>query len=345
MVTLKMIAKEAGVSIATVSNVINGNTRRVSKETEVRILQLVEQLGYIPNSSARILRKNKTNLIAIILRSHEGENAFENPHNAALVGSIIKKCQERGCYTMVNMMESCDHIIRSLKTWNVDGAVLLGMFDNEIEEMCAVSKVPMVFIDSYSNVRQLNNVGIDDYKGGRLAAQHLIFNGHKKIAFVSPPILQNGVVYHRYSGFCDELKKNGLSLEKKHQFVLESDTKLDDIIGLGWRLANMKQELTAAFVTSDLIASFLARGLRLGGAKIPDDFSLIGFDNLMICQQMSPQLTTIAQNLVDKASITVDILFRRLSKDCAPNESTVLDVSLISRESVARLNGARHLNY
>lgn len=319
----------------TVSNVVNGNLSKVSKENAQRIREIIERRGYVPNASARSLAKNRANIIAIILRGAENENTLENPHNAALVGTIIQKIQKRGYYTMVNMMKCREDITQSLRTWNVDGAVFLGMFDDEIEEMCAASDIPMVFIDSYSSVRQLSNVGIDDYKGGRLAARHLIARGHRSIAFVSPPVLRTGVVQHRFAGFCDELEQHGISFRSEHQFVLESDVRPEDTMELGRRLARRREEFSAVFVTSDQIASYLIQGMRSTGIRIPDDMSIIGFDDLMICRQMTPQLTTIAQDLEEKARLSVDILFRRLSAPAAPAESLVLDVTLVERESVA----------
>ena len=335
MVTLKDIAREAGVSVMTVSNVVNGNLSKVSKENAQRIREIIERRGYVPNASARSLAKNRANIIAIILRGAENENTLENPHNAALVGTIIQKIQKRGYYTMVNMMKCREDITQSLRTWNVDGAVFLGMFDDEIEEMCAASDIPMVFIDSYRSVRQLSNVGIDDYKGGRLAARHLIACGHRSIAFVSPPVLRTGVVQHRFAGFCDELEQHGISFRSEHQFVLESDVRPEDTMELGRRLAQLREKFSAVFVTSDQIASYLIQGMRSTGIRIPDDMSIIGFDDLMICRQMTPQLTTIAQDLEEKARLSVDILFRRLSAPAAPAESLVLDVTLVERESVA----------
>lgn len=337
MVTLKDIAKEAGVSVMTVSNVVNGNRSKVSKENARRIKEIIQQRGYVPNSSARSLAKSNSNIIAIILRGGEGENTLESPHNATLVGTIIQKIQKRGYYTMVNIMKSREDISLSLRTWNVEGAVFLGMFDDEIEALCGASDIPMVFIDSYSNVRRLSNVGIDDYKGGRLAARYLLERGHRKLAFVSPPIMDTGVIQHRHSGFCDELMQSGVALLPEHQFVLESDVRPEDILELGRALAARRGEFTAVFVTSDQIASYLIQGLRSAGVQIPEDLSLIGFDNLMICRQMTPQLTTITQNLEQKATLAVDILFRRLRAPDAPAESLVLDVELVERESVSTL--------
>jgi len=239
---------------------------------------------------------------------------------------------------MVNIIKSQEDILHSLRTWNVDGAIMLGMFDDEIENIYRVDDVPMVFIDSYSNMRQLSNVGIDDYKGGRLAAQYLIDHGHRRMAFIGPPTMHNGVVRHRFAGFCDELKKNGISLNPRHQFVLESDVQPEAIIETGRKIAVLREEITSAFVTSDQIASYLIRGLIISRVRIPEDFSVIGFDNLMISTQMTPQLTTIAQDLDQKAGLSVELLFRRMQSPDSPAESLVLNVELMERESVATIS-------
>lgn len=335
MVTLKDIAQEAGVSVMTVSNVVNGNLSKVSKENAQRIREIIKKRNYVPNSSARSLAKSNSKIIAIILREEEEENTLQSPYNASMVGTIIQKIQKRGYYTMVNIMKSASDISQSLRTWNVEGAVFLGMFDNEIEAMCNTSDIPMVFIDSYSDIRRLSNVGIDDYRGGQLAAEYLIQRGHRQLAFVGPPTYHTGVVQHRFCGFCDTLEKYGLPFIPEHHFVLESDAKPDTIIDLGQRLAKLKDEITAAFVSSDQIASYLIQGLRSCGLRLPEDFSIIGFDNLMICRQMTPQLTTISQDLEQKAELAVEILFRQLQSAGFPAESLVLDVSLVERESVA----------
>ncbi len=337
MVTLKDIAQEAGVSVMTVSNVVNGNLSKVSQENAERIRSIIEKRGYVPNSSARSLARSNSNIIAIILRGGDDENALESPHNAALVGTIIQKLQKLGYYTMVNIMKSRENISQSLRTWNVEGAVFLGMFDNEIEAMSSATDVPTVFIDSYSNVRRLSNVGIDDYKGGRLAARCLLEHGHRTLAFIGPPALHNGVVQHRFSGFCDELSEHGIHWDAKHQYVLESDVHPEEIIALGSALAAGTDGITGAFVASDQLASYLIQGLRLGGLRVPEDFSIVGFDNLMIARQITPQLTTIAQDLEQKATLAVEILFRQLQSPAAPTESLILDVELVERESVCHL--------
>lgn len=342
MVTLKDIAKEAGVSIMTVSNVINGNTKKVSAETAERVREIARRLDYVPNESARSLSTQSSNIIAVILRGEQGQNVFLNPYNAALSGTIISHIQQQGYYSMVNIMKSDADILQTLRSWNVDGVIFLGMFDDEIEKIYEATNIPKVFIDSYSNVRRLSNVGIDDYAGGHLAANHLLAYGHRNFAFVGPPTTHNGVVRHRLNGFCDALQKHGIQL--KHQFIVESDVDAEEIFEIGRKIADLRDEITGVFVASDQIASFLMNSLWKRGIRVPEQISMIGFDDLMLCQQLTPPLTTIAQNLTQKASLAAEVLFRQMHTPNAPAESIILETSLVERASVcAPPNASTHL--
>jgi LacI family transcriptional regulator len=129
----------------------------------------------------------------------------------------------------------------------------------------------------------------------------------------------------------------GLPLNLQYQFVLESDVRPEAIIEISKKIATQYKDLTAAFATSDQIASYLIRGLHENRVRVPDDFSVVGFDNLMISTQITPQLTTISQDLEQKASLSVDVLFRQMKTPGSPTESLILDVELIERESVASI--------
>lgn len=334
MITLKDIAAKAGVSPMTVSNVVNGNMTKVSEKTAKKIQDIIHEMNYIPNLSARSLVKSNSNIIIIILRGKVGENSLESPHNATVVGKIIQKIQNLGFHAMVSIADDIEKISHSLLTWNAQGAIFLGMFDDEIEIIFRSNDVPRVFIDSYSDARQLSNVGINDYKGGQLAAQYLIRQGHQKIAFVGPSVNYKGVMQQRYLGFCDELKSNNIAINENLHFIIPSDIESEQIVELGKQLANSKIQPTSIFVTSDQVAVYIVQGLRLAGKDIPKDFSIISFDNLPISEQISPRLTTISQNLEQKASLAVDILVRKMQHPNSPAESLVLDVALIERDSV-----------
>lgn len=269
MVTLKDIAKEAGVSVMTVSNIVNGNYSKVSKEKAEHIQEIISRMGYVPNASARSLAKNKTNIIAVIMRGEENENPMLNPYYSAMVGAMIQKIQQHGYYAMVNIMKSRQDIVQSLRTWNVDGAIFLGLFDDEIEAMYSVCDVPMVFVDSYSNVRQLSNIGIDDFKGGQLAANCFISRGHRSVAFIGPTMKYNGVIRHRFDGFASVLRVNGMEVRSEHIFEIKSDVRQEAIIALGKHIASMKKEFFRIFITSDQIASYIVQGLTSEGVSVP----------------------------------------------------------------------------
>jgi DNA-binding LacI/PurR family transcriptional regulator len=334
MVTLKDIAREANVSVMTVSNVVNGNLGKVSKEKAEMIRAILEKRKYVQNESARSLARANSNIVAIMLRNIRDENSLSSAHNATLLGAMIHRIQLLGYYAMISLVETQEDISRNLRSWSAQGAIFLGMFDHEIEQIYALSDIPMVFIDSYSTVRQLSNVGIDDYKGACLAAEHLIANGHRSLAFISPPELENGVIQHRLRGFEDTLALHGLRLRPDWRLVLESDVDQRSVLRTAAALAQLKGEVTAAFVTSDQIAASLVGGLGGHGVRVPRDLSIVGFDNMPISTQISPQLTTVEQDLNQKAALAVDILQRRLKNPGAPAESRVLDVRLVERGTV-----------
>lgn len=202
--------------------------------------------------------------------------------------------------------------------------------------MYSVCDVPMVFVDSYSNVRQLSNIGIDDFKGGQLAANYFISRGHRSVAFIGPTMKYNGVIRHRFDGFASVLRVNGMEVRSEHIFEIKSDVRQEAIIALGKHIASMKKEFSAIFITSDQIASYIVQGLISEGVSVPDEMSVIGFDNLEICRQISPQLTTIAQDLNQKAHFAVSTLFQRLTDSSLPAQSMVLDVELVERASVVQ---------
>ena len=147
----------------------------------------------------------------------------------------------------------------------------------------------------------------------------------------------NGVIRHRFDGFNSVLRVNGMEVSPEHIFEIESDVRQDAIVALGKHIAPMRKEFSAIFITSDQIASYVVQGLVSGGVSVPEEMSVIGFDNLEICRQISPQLTTIAQDLNQKAHFAVSTLFQRLADPSLPAQSMVLDVKLVVRDSVASL--------
>ncbi len=327
MVTLKDIAREAGVSVMTVSRVVNGNFSKVSVENIKKIQAIIEKKHYVPNSTARSLSSKSSRIVSLIVRGRGNE--LTNPYNATMVGEIVPLIQKQGYYLMLHFTDQYGDITQRLRAWNVEGAIFVGTFDGEIQKIIRDNQIPLIFTDSYSRVRQITNVGVDDYKGGELAAHYLLKNGHKNFAFVGWA-LASGVVRGRFKGFRETLEKAGYPLDRSH--ILEVKDSLSDIVSA---ICGFEEDHVAIFTSADLLAVTLMDRLRERNRIAPRDYSIIGFDDLSIAGCVTPRLTTISQSFPKKAKAATDLLFRHIQDPTAPSENVTLDVHLVSRESVS----------
>lgn len=329
MVTLKDIAKLAQVSPMTVSRVVNRQYAKVSKATIARVQRIIKEQGYVPNSSARSLSSKSTRLIAVIIQGDE--NALEYPYNAVMAGYICRFAQDSGYSPMLYYVNDYHEVTASLRAWHVDGAVFMGMFDEEMHKIQEDNTTPLVFTDSYSRLRQVTNIGLDDYKGGELAGQYLLGMGHRAIAFLGASTDISTLVRQRLDGLRDTMKKAGLSLPDEY-IVFDRDFRQ-----AVRALCTGPRRPTAFFAGSDIEAIRLMDYLRELGLSVPEDISVVGFDDLSYSAYASPRLTTVAQDIRHKAKLTIEVLLRHIENKDAPAENIILDVRLVARDSVRRL--------
>ena len=339
MVTLKDIADEAGVSIATVSNVINDNLSKVSHENARRIRNIIENRHYVPNSSARTLAVKTSHIIAGILMGAQGANMLKDPYCAEFFGELVGAVQDRGYYFMVRYVTSYDEVIKSLRSWNVDGAVFIGTSEVYSRKIQEEIQIPLIFTDSYTTQQNVNNVGIDDFKGGVLAAEHLIKNGHKKPGFAgfTYSLSEKGVVSERLNGFMSVFNSHNIELTDNQIFYVPESNPDDSLKNIAARLKAEKGSITGMFISADKLAFALIKILSDYGIRVPDDISIIGFDDLSITSDFMPNLTTIRQNISRKVRIAADLLFRQIEGDNTHPANTMLDVELVERGSVKSL--------
>lgn len=335
MPTLSDVAAEAGVTQMTVSNVLNGRTTQVSAVTAERVMEAVRRLGYVPNATARALSAKDSKIIALVFRAAPpGAAALASPHDSVFLGEVERCVNEAGRYLMVRSAENLLASAASLRSWNVDGAIFLGTVAAEVDDLLKHHNVPLVFTDNYSVSPLVSNVGVDDHLGGYLAAERLIKAGHRRIAFVSPPRPGNGVMAQRYRGFVEALTAHGLALDPLETF--ECDLSFDAAVTQGELLADPRATRTAIFAPADLLAIGLIKGLHRGGISVPIDVSVVGFDDLPISRQTSPELTTIHQDVPAKARAAVEMTLRLIAAGAeAPPERLTLSVSIAERETVA----------
>ncbi len=334
---LKSIAQKAGVSTATVSNVINGNHHKVSQDTIAKVQKIIAENNYKPNATARSLASKKSNIIGVVLPNiPESEDFSANPHYAQLLALLEKYIRDRGYYMMLRCVQESKEIVPLFSSWNVDGIIFLGTFRSEVPEIMAQLNVPMVFIDTYAEDLGIANVGVDDYKGGYLSASYLLDMGHRKIAFVGPSIARLDVMQYRYEGFRDACRERGIELGKESIFLY--DTLYASGVRAGKRIAASEIGFTAVAAMSDIAAFGIIEGLRQGGKRIPEDVSVIGFDNLLECQYSYPRLTTISQNVEQKAAKAGEWLFKMIRKEPMPETREKSDVEVVQRASVRDLS-------
>lgn len=333
---LKDIAEIAGVSAVTVSNVINGNYNKVSKETIERVQKIIEENDYRPNATARSLALKESKIIGVVVPYIGEDKTFSSsPYNTQMLALLERHIRRQGYYLMMRSVQKSVDALPFFSTWNVDGMIFFGTGKEEVEEIKKRIKVPAVYIDAYADDQKIASVGIDDYKGGYLAARYLLGKGHRQIAFVGPNINSPGVIQARYQGFCKACRERGIEITEANCF--EAEILYEEGVSVGRKIAFADTRFTALACMSDILAFGVMEGLRLSGLNIPDDVSIVGFDNLPECQYSHPQLTSVSQNLEKKAQLVGMQLFKMIKNKEKESVHHHVDVEIVERQSVKQL--------
>ena len=336
MVTIKDIALATGVSCTTVSNVIHGRDKRVSAETIQAITNAIKQLGYVPNMSARSLVSSSSKVIGFVnhVVTRSDSNFMEDPFHSASIGAIEATLRENGYYLMLRTVKTAEELITFLQNWNVDGLFFTGIFKDKFFDSLNNINIPVVLIDSYVHNPHFCNVGLEDFTGSLLATRHLIQQGHTRIAFASPNIKDGGVLQERFLGYKSALTEAGIPFDKSLVFQQEMDLASCKLVS---EAILSHGHITGLVVTADVMAAGIMTGLREAGLSIPQDISVVGFDDISLAQLISPPLTTIHQDMNLKGGIAVDFMLQLLAGKQLPTSEIILPVSLVERDSVKML--------
>ena len=331
--TIKDIALAAKVSPMTVSNVINGRRAKASDETVERIMAAVKTLGYRPNMSARSLVSNASRMVGVIIPFTENQNQLllDNPFYAEMISGIESALRANGYYMMLSGVGESNAQLDTLQHWNMDGLIVLGVYREGLYQHLRELDLPTLFIDSYIDDAHFHHLRLDDEAAAYAATQHLLARGHTGIALVTGVIRTNGVIERRLAGYRRALEEAGIGYDPAR--VLSGSVTFDWGAEAADRLAQLPG-VTAAFCTADLIAAGLLAGLHRLGKRIPEDYSVMGFDNLPVSRMVYPALTTVDQSILEKGKLAGNLIARLLRKEAAPRESTT-DVRIVERDSVA----------
>jgi LacI family transcriptional regulator len=341
-VTITDVAKKAGVSIATVSRVINDTDYHVNDELRERVAAAAKELQYMPNFFGRSLKSGKSRDIGVILPS------MVNPFYSEVIAGVEKECRSAGYNPIIctssNKPDKEKELIRLLQGKCVEGMLISTINDDSdfIRKIIGADTNIVIFdqpIPDFSG----DSVTFDFYQAGMLSAQYLVNSGHTCIAFLSAPFER----FSRravYSGFCDALSKSGDAFQKKNLFI----SKVKDFkkVGIdefenGRRLAKMFLKAhcpaTAIVTINDITAFGIIQELVRGGCRVPEDVSVIGFDNINFSAMFSPALTTISQPSFEMGTMAARVLLERI-KDRNKNSTQILmKPAIVERESVKKL--------
>jgi LacI family transcriptional regulator len=336
MSTIKDIAHEAGVSVTTVSNVIHGRSRRVAMETLDRINAIIRKHNYTPNLSARALVNRSSRIIGVInhLIQSQPISFFQDPFHGALLGGIEKKLRERGYYMMVRTVADEGELYSLFNNWNLDGLIITGLFNDTFFARLLEADKPIVLLDSYIKNSRIFNIRLDDYEGGFMATQYLIDKGHSNIVFASPPVHRHGVIEERLRGYKAALKKNRIPYMQKN--VYQQEITLDEGIALG-RVLGGRKDISAVFATADILAAGIISGLTQTGRRIPDDISIMGFDDIYYSRATSPPLTTIHQDAEEKGTVAAGLMADYLEGKKGLPLNITMPVKVVERDSVRQM--------
>ncbi len=332
--TIKDIALKAKVSPMTVSNVINGRAAKASAETVERINAAITELGYTPNLSARALVSNASRLVGVLIPFTENQNALllDNPFYAEIVSGIETALRAEGYYMMLSGVGERGAKLDILTSWNMDGLIVLGVYKEALYEQLKARDLPTLLIDSYIDDDHFYRLGIDDEQAAFEAVSHLIAEGHRDIAVVTGVIRTDGVVERRVAGYRRALEAAGIAYDPS--LVFSGSVTFDWGSGAASAIA-AHPDVTAAFCTADLIAAGLLAGLHKLGKRIPEDISVMGFDNLSISTMVYPALTTVDQSIAQKGRLAGDLIASILTKRETARQ-TIVPTTIVERDSVMR---------
>lgn len=335
---LKTIAEMAGVSKVTVSNVLNGKYNRVSKETVERVRKIIEITNYQPSATARSLSLKQSRIIGVVIPYlYKNETFSLRPYTAHMLGFLEQYIRGQGYYMMPRCVAESIDVLPDFTAWNIDGAFVLDLVGEDALRLQDKLSIPSVFIDTYADYASLATVHVDDRKGGYLAAKHLLDRGHRRIAFVGPLLEGSaGVMHERHHGFCEAMREQGVELAQDYHVVTES-VLFEHGLEAGKQIAASKSRFTAAAAMADVLAFGVMKSLRQCGKRVPEDVSVVGFDDLPECEYSYPALTSVSQHLEEKARRAGEYLFSLLHDSSTPVGGRKVDVELIERASVKTL--------
>ena len=330
--TIKDVAKKSNVSVATVSRILN-DLDGYSEETRKRVMQVIDEIGYQRNDIARNLKMKSTHTIGVLLPKVSTNFYIE-------ILSGIEDFAHINGYSVVicNAGDSgkrTEEYIRVMIERQMDGIIVCSLPPEKslIEKIIGVN-IPVILISTLYNGYDIPYVKVDDYTASYAAVEYLIKNGHKKIAMLGGEESDPIAGIPRLEGFIKALKDN--NLEVRENLIKHSGFSFKDGITSMEELLKEKEKFTAIFATCDDIAVGALSVAHKRGIKVPDDISIIGYDNTQAAEMSYPALTTLAQPLYEMGQKSVEMIIKKISSNDEV-KSITMPFKIVERDTVKKV--------
>ena len=335
--TIKDVAQKAGVSIATVSLVVHNNDR-ISSDTKKKVLKAIKDLDYYPSRSARDLVSKKTGNIGFILT--DDHFLRTEPFYTRIFLGTEFEAREGEYYVLLTTVDSdfCedDPLPRFVLDHSVDGIIIAGKVPEVLIKNLVKYNLPMVFVDYSSSLGNYPVVLIDNIQGGVLATEHLINYGHKNIAFIGGDIKHPSIA-ERLTGYKQALQKNNIYENKK---IIQTSSPYPDRqngYDSAKKIFENNKNVSAVFACNDAMAIGVMHYLKDKGLKIPEDISLVGFDDVEADLLLDPPLTTVRVPKIELGAEALRFMVSLLKNKNSNAKKILVPVELIIRKSTTNI--------
>lgn len=328
-ITIYDVAREANVSMATVSRVVNGNPN-VKPTTRKKVLEVINQLGYRPNAVARGLASKKTTTVGVIIPDISNTFFAELARGIEDIATMYK-------YNIIlsnsdQNKEKELHLINTMLGKQVDGIVFMsGNISDEHVEEFEKSPVPIVLAGSIVESEKVPSVNIDYEQATYDAITSFIEKGHRKIAFVIGPLQEPINEKRKLVGYKRALSEAGIEFDE--ELIIEGDYTYDSGIEAFEKLIELEDKPTAIYVGTDEMALGVVHGAEDKGFHIPEDFEVISSDNTKLALMVRPQLTTVVQPLYDIGAVAMRLLTKLMNKESVSEQTVILPHRIEYRNS------------
>lgn len=336
-VSIRDVAKRAGVSIATVSRAVN-RISTVNEELARRVWEAIDEVGYLPNTQARALVSGRSKMLGLIV------SEITNPFFPELVQEFENLAVAQGYEVLIGSTNydpaRTESLMRRLLQRNVDGvAVMTFGVEEDLVQKLVEREFPLVFVDAGPGLPNIHVLKVDYAEGIRQGVQHLAALGHRAIAFISGPLAQRSPTARR-DAFLKSMAELGLTVPPEH--IIEGDHTMEGGMDAIEELFRLDRLPTAIMCSNDMTAIGVLHGLYRTTHKVPDDISVVGFDDIHLAQFMLPPLTTVQMSCKDLAKAAVEALRAGIERDHprAAQKEWKIPTRLVVRQSSAFPRGS-----